>query len=188
MQWRSTLATTTLAAVLAGYLLVAWQNHDEFAQLTAPVELGYYLKQATVIETGADGNTRLKLQAANITQNLKNDSINLQQVVVNYQSEDMTPWLLTADRGELPANSKQLHFYGNVFIKSQDASLQRPEIRTSELLIDTEKYLASTNAQVVFMMDEHQLSSIGLKYDLKRQRLQLNSQVHGLFQNQEINE
>ena len=188
MQWRSTLATTTIAAAMAGYILVARQSGDELSEVKAPAQPGYYLNQATIIETGKDGNPRLKLQAARINQNMTDNSITLQQVMVNYRSEDATPWILTADQGQLPASAKIVHFTGNVFIRTEDERLLRPEIRTAELSIDTENYLATAPGEVDFVMDEQKLSGIGLKYDMKRQKLQLNSQVHGKFLAEKNNE
>lgn len=181
MQWRSILATTAIAAGLAGYILVARQSGDELTEVKAPAQPGYYLKQATIIETGKDGSPRLKLQAARINQNMADNSITLQQVVVNYRSEDDTPWILTADQGQLPASARSVHFTGNVFIRTEDARLQRPEIRTAQLSIDTENSQATAPGEVDFAMDQQKLSGIGLKYDMKRQKLQLNSQVHGNF-------
>jgi lipopolysaccharide export system protein LptC len=188
MRWRSTLTTTVISAALAGYILVSRQTGDDLIDVRAPTQPGYYLKQATVIESGTDGKPRMKLQAAEIRQQLSDDSISMQQVVVNYRSEDNTPWLLSADQGQLPAHSKTVRFSGNVYIRPEDNQLQRAEIHTDSLSIDTEKNLASTFGTVTFVMDQQQLTGVGLKYDLKRQTLQLHSQVHGTFQNKSINE
>ncbi|MGD9841468.1 MAG: LPS export ABC transporter periplasmic protein LptC [Steroidobacteraceae bacterium] len=188
MRRRSTLITTAIAAALAGYILVSRQAGDELTDVRAPEQPGYYLKQATIIETAADGTPRMKLQAAEIVQNLHDDSISMQQVVLNYRSEDNNPWLLSADQGRLPANSKAIDFSGNVYIRPQDDSQQGTEIRTDTLNIDTENNLATTPGQVEFVMDQQQLTAVGLKYNLKRQTLQLHSQVHGTFKHKPTND
>ena len=181
MQWQSQLATIVIAIALAGYLLVSNHKNDSLSELQPPPQSGYYLNQATLIETGADGRTRIKLQADRVLQDIENNITNLEQVAVNFRSEDDTPWLLTADHGQLPAQSTTVQFEGNVLIRSEDHTLQRPLISASALNIDTERSIASTVGPVNFVMDQQRVSGVGLEYDIKRQKLRLRSQVYGKF-------
>ena len=188
MQRYAGFVTTAIATVLAGYLIFAHRDHEQLTELPPPAHPGYYLSQATLIETNSNGQPRLNMQAATITQDLENDQFNLQQVTVRYRSEDSTLWLMTADAGELPQQSQRLYLSGNVFIRAEEASTKRPKIRTSHLTIDPEHYLASTESPVSFEMDAQQLSAVGLQYNLKQQTLQLNSHVIGTFKSPKPNE
>jgi LPS export ABC transporter protein LptC len=181
MPWRAVFISVLIAVALAGYSLLT-RNDNELTDTPAPAQPGYYLKQASIIETDASGAARLKLQAAQIVQNLADDSISMQQVSVISRSEDGTDWLLTANQGQLPANSKTVSFSGDVYVRPQNAQLQRPQIRTEALSINTEQNLATAPGRVSFELDQQHLTAVGLKYDLKRQKLKLNSQVHGQFQ------
>jgi hypothetical protein len=181
MHWRSQIVTLIIAITLAGYLLISSHKNDSLSELETHAQSGYYLNQATVIETGRDGNTRIKLQADRVVQNTENDSINMQQVKVNFHSEDGTPWILSADHGQLPARSTTVRFNGNVLIQTADANLQRPRIHAATLNINTEKSIASTEGQVDFVMDQQRISGMGLEYDIKNQKLRLHSQVYGKF-------
>jgi hypothetical protein len=57
MHWRSQIVTLIIAITLAGYLLISSHKNDSLSELETHTQSGYYLKQATVIETGTDGNT-----------------------------------------------------------------------------------------------------------------------------------
>ena len=181
MPWRSQLATILIAIALAGYLLISSNNNQSLDELQAPAQPGYYLNQATLVETGTDGNARIKLHAAQARQNTEDEAINLQDVKVNFHSEDGTPWLLTATQGTVSDQSNTVQFEGNVLIRTEDIKLQRPQIHANALNIDTEHYIASTAGTVDFVMDQQHISGIGLEYDIKHQKLRLHSQVYGKF-------
>lgn len=184
MRWRPVLATTTIAAALGGYILATREADDELTDLPAPAQPGYYLQQATIVETGADGNARMKLHARQISQNLNDDSISLQQVTVDYVSEDSTAWLLTADQGHLPTGAKVISFNGNVYIRPQHVQESLPEIRTEVLNIDPDQNLATAPGKVSFALDNQLLTAVGMKFDFKRQKLRLESQINGQFHGQ----
>lgn len=181
MQWRSLLATIIIAIALAGYFLTSSKNNKSPNELQAPAQPGYYLKQATLVETGADGNARIKLQATQVHQNVEDETINLQEVSVKFKSEDGTPWVLTANQGTVPDKSNTVQFKGNVLIRTEDNELQRPKIYAAALNIDTERSIASTPEAVDFVMDQQHISGVGLEYDIKHQKLRLRSQVYGKF-------
>lgn len=181
MQWRSQLATSIIAIALAGYLLISSNSNKSLDELQAPAQPGYYLKQATLVDTGSNGNARIKLQAAQVRQNVEDETINLQEVKVKFHSEDGTPWVLTANQGTVPDKSNTVQFEGNVLIRTEDTELQRPQIHAAALNIDTERSIASTAGAVDFVMDQQHISGVGLEYDIKRQKLRLHSQVYGKF-------
>jgi LPS export ABC transporter protein LptC len=90
--------------------------------------------------------------------------------------------LLTADRGHLAGGSRIINFMGNVNIKPHAPSDNKIELHTETLSMDTEHNLATAPGKVIFKMDYQVLNAVGLKYDLKRQTLQLESRLHGQFQ------
>ena len=188
MQWRSQLATIMISTALAGYLVISSHTNQAIKELPAPKQPGYYLNQATLVETGIDGDTRIKLHAARVLQNTESDDIKLEQVKVNFHSEDGTPWLLTAAQGQLATQSTTVQFEGDVLIRAEDEALQRPKIHTETLAIDTERSIASTAGPVNFVMDQQQVSGVGLEYDIKRQKLQLHAHVYGKFTKPNVNE
>lgn len=184
MSWRTVFIVAVIAVLLAIYGLLTHRNEDALTETPAPIQPGYYLHEATVTETDAGGAARLKLRASQIAQNPLDNSIELQQVTLDYQSDPDARWLLTADRGQLAAGSHIIDFSGAVSIKPQDQADDPVELRTDRLSVDTLNNIAIAPGQVSIDMDRQRLTAIGLKYDLKRQTLRLESSLHGQFQPQ----
>lgn len=182
MPWRAVFITALIAALLAVYGLWSRRGGDGLVERPAAAQAGYYLQDASVTETDASGAARFKLHATQITQNPSNDSIDLQQVQLDYQSAPDSQWLLTAERGHLVTGSRVIDFTGNVNITPKPPSDNQIELHTETLSIDTENNMATAPDKVDFAMDRQYLNAVGLKYDLKRQKLQLESRVHGQFQ------
>lgn len=180
MRWRSVTTTTAISAALAGYLLLMREQDNPLTDVTAPAQPGYYLKQALITETGADG-VRTQLRAAHIQQNLDDNSISLSQVNVDYHSDAQRHWLLSADSGWLPAASRTIRFNGNVHVRPQDPGAQAPQVFTGELSIDTARNVATAPGAVRLLLDGQQLTAVGMDFDFNRQRLRLESQVNGQF-------
>ena len=81
--WRAVLITAAIAVLLAGFGLWASRDGDDLHVGPAPAQPGYYLKQAVVTETDATGAARFKLRADQINQNPKDQSIDLQTVLLD---------------------------------------------------------------------------------------------------------
>lgn len=181
MPWRAIFITAVIAVLIAAYGVLTRRSGDELSDTPAPAQPGYYLQNATVTETDKAGVAYIKLQADRITQNPADGSINLQPITLNYQSAPDAKWLLTANQGHLAAGSKTINFTGAVSIKPQQQPNNHTELRTETLSMDTENNIATAPGKVQLEMDQQHLTAIGLKYDLKRQKLQLESQLHGQF-------
>lgn len=184
MSWRALLLTVLIAALLAGYSVLTRRGGSQFTEQPAPAQPGYYLRDATVTETDATGAAHLRLHADQIAQNPADDSIQLTQVTLNYQSAPDARWRLTAHQGHLPAQSRTIQFSGAVEIRPQQPAANEVILRTETLSVDTLHNIARAPGRVNLEMDQQRLTAIGLKYDLKRQTLQLESMLHGQFQPQ----
>jgi lipopolysaccharide export system protein LptC len=180
--WRAVLITAVIAVLLAGFGLWSRRGGDDVHIGPAPAQPGYYLQNAIVTETDASGAARFKLRADQINQHPQDESIDLQTVKLDYRSAPDALWLLTANHGHLVSGSRVINFTGNVNITPQAPSDNRVELHTETLSMDTENNIATAPGKVTFKMDQQILSAVGLKYDLKRQTLQLESRVHGQFQ------
>jgi LPS export ABC transporter protein LptC len=180
--WRAVLIIAAIAVILAGFGLWASRNGEDLRVGPAPAQPGYYLKQAVVTETDATGAARFKLSAEQINQNPKDQSIDLQTVLLDYRSDPDSLWLLTANHGHLVGGSRVIDFTGNVHIKPQAPSTNRVELQTETLSMDTENNIATAPGKVKFTMDGQFLNAVRLKYNLKQQTLQLESGLHGQFQ------
>ena len=80
-QWFSVIAF--VAATLLGYAVISSRD-DGTEPLPAPVIMGYYLKEATIVETGIDGGPRMRIAAADVQQDVRDNAVHLQTVKADY--------------------------------------------------------------------------------------------------------
>lgn len=101
---------------------------------------------------------------------------------MQYRDTNGDLWQLSAAEGTILQGSGVVRFAGNVRV---DGSLSRmkqaAQITTEQLAFDTREEVVSTEAPVVIDWGNGQLRARGLVASLKGGRLQLESDVHGLF-------
>jgi LPS export ABC transporter protein LptC len=174
------LGLAAVCGVLAVSYSVLVERRGTTTPAAVPEQQGYYVSDATIIDTGADGQPQWTLKAATIEQTLRDDSIALHTVQVDYAPDPNKRWLLTADSGHIPPDSRVIEFSGNVLVQpvGQERSMT---LRTSTLRVDAEHNIASTQADVEVEMNRQRLNARGLWADLKRESVRLESRVHGEF-------
>ena len=170
-----------LLAVL-GALLLAWQffsgnDEDEFEQVSAGDERGYYLDAATLTEMGPDGRPKVVIKARLIEQLRADDSVAMHDLAIDYATEGAGPWTMTARHGRMPADRNSVLLSGEVTLRGRDGAI----VRTDRLNYDTLENLVSTAEDVTIEFGPHRLAARGLRADLNAGSLQLESAVNGSF-------
>jgi LPS export ABC transporter protein LptC len=165
-----------------GALLLAWQlfsgnDADEFEQVAARDERGYYLDAATLIEMGPDGRPKAVIKARLIEQLRGDDSIAMHDLAIDYVTEGAGPWTMTAQRGRMPADRNSVLLSGDVTLRGRDGAV----VRTDQLNYDTVANLVSTAEPVTVEFGPHRLAARGLRADLNAGNLQLESAINGVF-------
>jgi LPS export ABC transporter protein LptC len=90
--------------------------------------------------------------------------------------------LLTAKQGSLKQGSRVVTFNGDVELRPQGPNVKTPvTLRTNQLSVDTQHNSALAPGQVSITMNRQTLTAVGLRADLQRQTIRLDSQVHGEF-------
>ncbi len=147
-----------------------------------PPQPGYYMTGARITEMGEDGQPLYRVEARRIRQNPTDSGIQLEELTLQYHAPGARDWTVTAARGYVPPGSKKLNLAGDVRIVGQPtADVQPAIVRTERLTLDTESNLASTRDRVDIEWGSRRLSTMGLVADLKAEKLQLESAVHGRF-------
>jgi len=143
---------------------------------------GYFLTGATITDTDADGVPHVRIDAARIEQIPADNGIRLIDLKLTYAAAPDQDWLVTADRGLVPAASETVQLIGNVRIHGMLESAQ-PEvvIQTQTLAVDTQASTARTDDDVTIQFGSRSLEARGLDADLKQRHVRLESRVHGLF-------
>jgi LPS export ABC transporter protein LptC len=165
-----------------GALLLAWQlfsgtDPDEFEQVAARDERGYYLDQATLTEMGPEGRPKAVIKARLIEQLRGDDSIAMHDLAIDYATEGAGPWTMTAQRGHMPADRNSVLLSGDVTLRGRDGAV----VRTDQLNYDTVANLVSTAEPVTIEFGPHRLAARGLRADLNAGNLQLESAINGVF-------
>jgi LPS export ABC transporter protein LptC len=173
MSWRWISVAALLAAVVALYGALVDRNDSSSGSDETMPPPGYYLKDAIITQTQADGSPDLRLVAVKIEQQRKDESILLDTVHVDYLKIPERHWVLTADHGTIPENSRIVEFSGNVELRPAEA---RPQayLRTEALAIDTVNNLAyTTQSPVKIKFGAYTMTVKRLEADLVSEKIKL---------------
>jgi len=182
MNWRWISLTALLGAVV---VYGAFIRHG--SEPTAPSEElpqpGYYLREAVVTQTQKDGSLALRLTADRIEQRPRNDAIAMSGVHANYFRAPGREWILTAQRGSVPPDSRIVQLEGDVDLRPADAT-PAAFLRVDSLAIDTEKNVAySTSSPVAMRFGQHAVTVKRFVADLNSEKIHVES-PHGRYEPQ----
>lgn len=166
-----------IGALLLTWQLFSWSDDDEFEQVGARDERGYYLDSATLTEMGPEGQPKVVIKARLIEQLRNDDSIAMHDLEIDYATAGAGPWTMTAKHGHMPADRNSVLLSGDVTLRGRDGAV----VRTDQLTYDTIANRVSTPEAVTIEFGPHRLAAHGLRADLNAGNLQLESAIHGLF-------
>jgi LPS export ABC transporter protein LptC len=174
MNWRWVTIASLLAAVVIGYGAL---NRRDPASLTAdesPPQPGYYVNDAVITQTQKDGSLGALFVAERIEQRPSDDAIAITNVRVNYFQAPPREWVLTAERGVVPANSQTVQLMGAVELRPSDAP--NAFLRTDALEIDMERNLArGIESPTKIRFGPHTLTARTFSADLKTEKVHMES-------------
>jgi LPS export ABC transporter protein LptC len=183
MIWRIFIVIALLVVTVVS-LLTGRRAQDVTtpAPQTEPPQPGYYMKRARIVETDQNGEPLYRVEANQLQQDPADNSIQMDDLKLVYHTESDRDWTLTAAHGFVPPGAQTLNLVGNVTIVGQPQA-QEPSavVHTSRLSVDTLTHVATTRERVDIEWGTRRLSTMGLTADLKGERLQLESSVHGRF-------
>ncbi len=176
------------ATLLVSMALLSWLWSREGSQDEAPEAptrsgpLGYYLSDAEILGTDESGRPLYRIWAGSAEERPGERRLVLSDVTVQYQPENDIPWVLKAARGEVPTNESYLDLSGEVELATGPQEGAGPTIiRTVQLRLQPESFVAETAAPVSVFIGERRLDAVGMRADLKADQLALESNVHGQF-------
>jgi len=181
MNWRWVAFTALIGALMVSYGVLTGNRRDVVPASAGVQQLGYYMNDAVITETSPEGNPRLKLIARTIQQDPQDNSVALFDVQLDYVSIPDKHWLLTAERGSVPADSHTVTFLGDVTLRQLDVQ-PGATIRTPSVSVNTDTNIARSRDPVSIELGNHNVLARGFTADLKAERVRLESQVHGRFQ------
>jgi LPS export ABC transporter protein LptC len=151
------------------------------AQSAAP-EPGFVATRAQIIETGDNGQPLYTLEAQRIEQPVPQGIVYLTDPVLHYAPPGANPWVLTAQRGQLPQSADNADLSGMVSATGMpEGSTRTIHFLTSTLHVDMHRQLATSPAVVHVDWAGSELSGYGMRADLKSGQIELFRNVHGVM-------
>ncbi|MBT8136891.1 MAG: LPS export ABC transporter periplasmic protein LptC [Gammaproteobacteria bacterium] len=182
MNWRNfAIAVALLAATVTTWIVVQ-QRQPRQPQREAAPPGGYYLRDAVVEGMSPAGERLYTLRAVQITQQPASGAVSMQTVDLEYSSGGPQPWHLQADAGSINEAGDLIELFGNVRIEEMlFVGPQTTVVTTPELDVDVRAHLATSEQDVRIERGNYVITAVGLRADLKDQKLKLQSEVHGRF-------
>jgi LPS export ABC transporter protein LptC len=149
----------------------------------APVrDPGYAASNARLVQTGPDGQPLYTLDAARISQQPDQTTVELSDVQMGFRATGGEQWTARAAHGALGQDTGVVELDGSVHVAGLLPGTQDPaEIATEHLAFDTRTQIASTADPVTLSVSGRELHATGLIARLKEGRVQLESAVHGSY-------
>jgi LPS export ABC transporter protein LptC len=178
------VALVFLIGLAVGSWWLARRDADDRQPAPAPLaaQPGYYLNDATLEQTDATGRLTMRVHSARAAQQGEQGPVRLEQLEVHYFPEPGQDWLMTSAAGSLPPAGRVVEFEGDVRLRAAAAaSATGAVVRTEHLALDVDATLATTADPVRIEFGPHAVVARGLRADLKRETLRLESAVNGTF-------
>ncbi len=175
----TTIVMLTIAAIASWYVARPENTSDAIPVATDNVHRGYYLKNARILGTGADGKLLYEIAAEDAEQRA-DQSIGLSNVRIVYSPERDIPWVLRADEATLVDDDPTIALRGQVQIISAGVEDEATtEIRTQYLKLDTEQFLAETDERVQIRFGARSVTATGMLASLHDDKIELKANVRG---------
>ena len=179
------VAVLAVLALIVGVVLLSGTRREAAAPSAAgalPPDPGYAARTAHLVQTGPDGAPLYSLDAAQITQQPEQSSVQLLEVQMGFRAAGGERWTARAEHGELGQDTGVVQLDGAVRVDGVLPGTQDPaEFATEHLSFDTRTEVATTRDAVTLTVSGHELHALGLTARLKEGRVQLESAVHGSY-------
>jgi LPS export ABC transporter protein LptC len=179
------VALLAIIALVVGLIVLSGSPREAVAPSAAGVpahDPGYAALGARLVQTGADGQPLYSLDAARISQQPDEPTVQMTQVKMGFRAASGEQWTARADRGELGQDTGVVQLDGGVHLAGLvPGSQDQAEISTEHLSFDTRAQVANTSEPVTLSMAGRELHAHGLVARLKEGRVQLESAVHGSY-------
>lgn len=179
---RNSLIFVLLAGAAGATWLLNRPQQPELDAASSPnaAESGYYLRDAVILGTDADGTIAYRIFAGRVEQRQHDQSLALTDVRLEYDAGQRVPWLITASSGTVPGGEESLQLHDVRLSRGAHRDEGPIVIETEVLEIDPDTYVARAAAPVTLSSGAATLEARGFRADLKQDRVELEG-GHGNF-------
>lgn len=176
-----TLVLLLVAAVASGVLVIRSGSEDPEAKPEPAFGVGYYMHEVELVRTDATGQILYRVQTNSATQIAEDGIVELDVVRVSYEPPDRVAWDLRADEGQILPDRNIIQLTGDVVAESREDIEAQIRISSEYLELDMESHTANTDTDVTVDYTNNTIFATGLRANLKKEKLQLISDVNGHF-------
>ena len=156
------------------------------SKLTAPPEkrhiADYYVADFDLTSMNATGHPRYRLQGRDMNHYADDDTSHVIQPQLTMYRQDVAPWFVRAEQAQVTTGGESVLLQDQVKVERlTDIPRDKLEIQTSLLTVLPAKEYAETDQPVTIVTDFGVTHAVGMKADLKQERLQLLAQVRGEY-------
>src|ERR1700761_8590961 len=160
------LAFLLVIGIIVGSFFLGGEQHETTSTTTtvdaSTAELGYSARNATLVETGADGLPIYTLNA-NVIRQHPGDGVEFETVQMSFRDNDGQTWKGRANHGELTTDTGKVDLSGNVHVNGLlPGSQEVADLATEKLAVDTHEDIISTSEAVTVNSTGRQLKSKGM--------------------------
>jgi len=172
-----------LGAVALLALLTSWlsrqESGSERGQVRSQQLPDYFIKGFTTTMTDTAGRQSHRLKADSLYHYPADDRSVLAHPDITLIGTDNPDWHITAERGEITGDERQLMLNGNVLLQQpgDDALV----MHTERLRVEPQRNYAETDAPVTVESASGTVHGIGMTVYGKEQRLQIHAAVRGTY-------
>jgi LPS export ABC transporter protein LptC len=173
-----------LVGVAVWLTLSPRQAEPVTAQNSGPArpDSGYAATDASMVETGPDGQPLYTLQARQIQQDPETNIINLSTVLMTFRDTSGGIWQARADRAQAHQDAAQIDLAGSIDVFGTVAGNDHPaHILTDKLHVDTHTEVIRTASAVTLTWAGMVVKARGMVIDTKESSVKLEADVHGQF-------
>ncbi len=171
-------------AIIAGAVFLGSEQREPVSATTVDERAGdpgYVVRQARLVETGADGHPLYTIDADVIRQPPGSTDVQLQQVKMGFRDTTGNQWSGRADSGVLGRNTDQVQLAGNVRIWGfLPGDPDQASIETEKLDVDMKSQTVDTQDPVTLNWSGNQAHARGMSANLKERTVHLKSRVHAI--------
>lgn len=148
-----------------------------------------YMKQVQTREFDAQGTLNFELTTPEVTlyqpdiegPSARDYTLIEAPKIIFYNTQNGTPWRLSATHGRSESNNELIRLLGDVIIQQNSPSQGLMRVTTDELSVRTREQFAETDKAVKMRSAKGQIDALGMDADLAQSRLQLKSQVKAVY-------
>lgn len=179
-----TLVVLLLAAFGSWYLTSTLQTTEITQSVASAAGDGFYIRSARILGTDDLGQLLYEIEAEYAEQQ-PGGEVELRNVRISYSPSADVPWTINADFATISntdPHQTRLFLSGHVVAVSNEGFAgQATELRSPDLEIDPNRYIAKTDSRVQIRIGSRSLTATGMLALLQDNRLQLKSDVSGKF-------